>query len=75
MYTESSEEAPKWAKTMIEGMVRMNTRLAETVHALYERQNIIEAKIDGKEPEKEPTTKDVEPFSAEMNEIMSKLFI
>ena len=52
MYTETENEAPKWAKVLIEGLIKVNENLTETVKTLHERQDRLEAKLTGK-PEKE----------------------
>jgi len=74
MYTESSEEkVPAWAKIMIEGLVKMNGLLADTVKGLQDRQDRIEAKLNGK-PEKEKSASEkVTP--EQIKDVCEKLYI
>ena len=72
MYTETENEAPKWAKVLIENLIKTNERLVETVKCLHERQDRIESKLNGK-PEKEDTP--AEPTPEQIKDVCEKLFI
>ena len=74
MNTESNEEkVPVWARTLIEGLVKANDRLAETVKTLQARQDWIEARLEGK-PEKENSASK-EPTPEEIKKVCDNLFI
>ena len=73
MYTETENDAPKWAKVLIEGLIKVNENLTETVKTLQERQNRIEAKLDGKPESEESASK--EPTPEEIAQVVEKLFI
>ena len=68
---ENTEKVPEWAKTMIEGLLEANTSLAAVVKDLSERQTKLEAKFDGKEPEKTKPTK--EATEEELDAVSAKL--
>ena len=48
--SNTQNEVPKWAMSLIEGLTAVNTALAERVRGLSDRLDALE----GKEPEKEP---------------------
>ena len=73
MYTENSE-VPKWAKTLFEGLIKMNGDLVKTVKGLQERQNAIEARMGAKPPEKEETQPE-QASPDELAKVMETLFV
>jgi len=72
MFTESSE-IPSWGKSLFEGLVKMNASLVDTVKGLQDRQNKIEARLDGKPQREAP--KSEEPTPEEVKQVVEKLFI
>jgi hypothetical protein len=70
-----SNECPVWAKTLIEGMMTVNNALADSIKGLQERQNAIEARFDGKEPEKPEKSKAIDPKNPVFDKIFESLNI
>ena len=71
MYTESNDQVPAWAQTLIEGLSKTNERLLEVVDGLQKRQDRLEAMMDGKKPGKED--KPVEATQDEVDRVLEKM--
>ena len=65
-----SNEAPKWAMSIIEGLTAINANLAERVKGLSDRLDALE----GKAPEK-PENPRPEATKEELNAVMERIII
>ena len=72
--TDSNKQVPEWAKNLIEGLVAANDRFVGVVKNLQERQDMLEARLDEKPPEKEKAAPK-EPTPEEVAQVVEKLFI
>ena len=71
--TDSNEQIPQWVGALILGLTEANERFVGVVKTIQERQDILEARLDGKSEKEKAASEEVTP--EQIKDVCEKLFI